>query len=399
MGFEEGRGQCGSRLAPRSELSPPQPHRYQNTSNRKAYRVTITGMIPREHYFPEIPEAIAAILTEESVALFGIAAADQDRAQQDEEYRAWINGGLHGAMGYMERHAAGKFNPSTLLEGCRSLIVVGLNYYQEPPTEATDTPVGRVARYAWGRDYHNALGKRLKRVVRRLAEAYPGHRFRSFVDATPLSERFFAERSGIGFTAKNTLTITSAFGSWFLLGEILSTLEIEPAPSPAGVHGVCPRSCFRCGAACPTGALYEPYRIDARRCISYLTIEHRGMIEVGLRPLMGDWLFGCDLCQEACPLNVRSRVTDFADFTAHRAGARIPLAELLDIRTDEHYRQRFRGTPLLRPGRAAMIRNASIAAANTGAVELTGTLRRLAGDKDPVIREHARWAVDRLSQI
>ncbi len=358
-------------------------------------------MIPREAYFPGIDPSLTELLHAEGLRLFGVAALDAPLRRSAQtagrEYAEWIALGLHGEMAYLERHADLAYRPDEVQPGCRTVLVVGCNYYQTPQqNEAAAT--GRVARYAWGRDYHNALGKRLRRVVRRLRETHPGERFRSFVDASPLSERFFAEHAGIGYTGRHTLTISSAYGSWFFLGEILTTVALPSTAVGEPVHGGCPANCFRCGEVCPTGALTGHHRIDARRCISYLTIEHRGSISEELRPLMGDWIFGCDLCQEVCPLNVRSRETDLEDFRVHRAGERIPLAQLLDIADEQAYRRRFSGTPLLRPGRDAMVRNACIAAGNTGAVELAPRLRRLADDPNPLVREHASWALDRLWQ-
>ncbi|MFP4114620.1 MAG: tRNA epoxyqueuosine(34) reductase QueG [Spirochaetota bacterium] len=358
-------------------------------------------MIPREDFFPRIDGSLALLLEEQDLRLFGVAAVPAGSggaavaAAARSEYGAWIGAGHHGEMDYLERHADLKYAPERVLAGCRSVLVVGCNYYQRPRRDR-EPGTGRVARYAWGRDYHNALGKRLKRVVRVLRERYPDEHFRSFVDASPLSERFFAEQAGIGYTGRHTLTISSVYGSWFFLGEILTTLELESTPIDRPRHGACPTSCFRCGTACPTNALYDHHRINARRCISYLTIEHRGPIPEELRPLMGDWVFGCDLCQEACPLNVRAKETSLADFRAHRAGERLDLGEILAIETREAYRDRFAGTPLLRPGREAMVRNACIAAANTGSVHLLPRLRELSNDSSPLVREHARWAVDRL---
>jgi len=349
-------------------------------------------MIPRDAHYPQIDRDLSELLRAESLELFGVAAALQDAAHEEAEYGEWIAAGRGGSMEYLKRHARMKYHADRVLPGCRSVIVVGMNYFQ--PTGPVVSGAGRVARYAWGRDYHNAFGKRLKRVVRKLRARHPAESFRAFVDSSPLSERFFAERAGVGFTAKNTLTISSAYGSWFFLGEILSTAAYPPSPAQEGIHGGCPRGCFRCGTVCPTGALFAPYRIDATRCISYLTIEHRGSIPADLRPLMGDWIFGCDLCQEACPLNVRARTTEVRDFRAHRAGERIRLNEILSIEDDQAYRSRFSGTPLLRPGRAAMIRSATIAAANTGAIDLLPKLRELARDENAIIREHARWAVE-----
>ncbi|TVQ19021.1 MAG: tRNA epoxyqueuosine(34) reductase QueG [Spirochaetaceae bacterium] len=361
-------------------------------------------MIPRAAHFPdpgtELRDALATI----DLELFGVAAvdADTDAAKHAvHEYRQWIASGLHGEMDYLARHEPMKYAPQQILPGCRSVIVVGCNYYQAPaaPSDSGERgarETGRVARYAWGRDYHNALGKRLKRAVATLRRMHPTDEFRPFVDASPLSERFFAERAGVGFTARNTLTISGAYGSWFFLGEILTTRDYDPTPVSAPVHGGCPSSCFRCGTVCPTGALYDHYRIDARRCISYLTIEHRGSIPVDLRPLIGDWIFGCDLCQEVCPLNVRARATTLADFRAHRAGERLRLDDLLSTPDDDAYRKRFAGTPLLRPGRDAMVRNACIAAGNSGGTDLLPALKRLTADRSILVREHAIWAVESI---
>ncbi|MFW5688566.1 MAG: tRNA epoxyqueuosine(34) reductase QueG [Spirochaetota bacterium] len=357
-------------------------------------------MIPREDYFPQIDAELAALVRKHDLELFGVAAAPQaddgGRGRAEREYAGWIEAGHHGEMDYLRRHARMKYAPEEVLGGCESVLIVGMNYFQETRRDA-EPGSGRIARYAWGRDYHNALGKRLRRIAKELRRRFPDDDFRPFVDASPLSERFFAEQAGVGYTARNTLTISSAYGSWFFLGEILSTRRFAPTPLDAPRHGACPSNCFRCGTACPTDALYNHHRIDARRCISYLTIEHRGSIDPELRPLMGDWVFGCDLCQEVCPLNVRSRETSIGDFTAHRAGERLRLEELLAIPDDEAYRRRFAGTPLLRPGRDAMVRNACIAAANTTAHSLRQRLTELANDHSALVREHARWALDRLA--
>jgi epoxyqueuosine reductase len=347
-------------------------------------------MIPNRPFFPQVNETLTLLAHEHELELLGVADVSP-AAPQEAEYSEFISRGHHGQMSYLERNAHLKYRPAEVLAGTKSVLVFGLNYYQEETT-AICPSTGRVARYAWGRDYHNALGKRLKRIVKQLREDHPAEQFRSFVDASPLAERYYAERGGVAYTARNTLSISSAYGSWFFIGEILSTVAFEPTPVVEPVHGGCPSGCFRCGAACPTNALYDHYRIDARRCISYLTIEHRGSIPVELRPLMQNWVFGCDLCQEVCPLNVRAQQTTLHDFTAHRAGGRLALSRLLAIKDQEAYRSMFAGTPLLRPGRDAMVRNACIAAANTGATELLPTLRTLARDASVVVREHAQWA-------
>ncbi len=379
-------------------------------------------MIPREGWKPDFPSELVELFRAEGLEVAGIAPAEPAPESAD-EYERWIAEGKHGSMGYLVEHAPMKFHPDTLLPGCRSIIVAALNYYQEAtwrradnlaaparggarrPTDERENagasarpnaPAGRIARYAWGRDYHKVLGKRLRRIVRKLGEQYPGESFRSFTDAVPLAERYYAERAAIAFTAKNTLSISSDFGSWFLIGEILSTKEFPSSEDARDRHGACPTNCTRCIDICPTGALYAPHRIDASRCISYLTIEHKGEVPVELRAKMGNWLFGCDLCQEVCPLNVRAQQTGVSDFLSVKAGEALELREVLEIEDDDEYTRRFAGSPLMRAKRRGLLRNACIAAANTGAREILPLLRRRAADYDPIIASHAQWAVEQL---
>jgi epoxyqueuosine reductase len=349
----------------------------------------------RSNYYPETPEELRELFEAEGLTLMGVADAVVHEAGEA-EYREWIHRNYHGSMEYMERHAAAKFRPGELLSGCRSILVVGLNYYQHAPEAPSSA--GRIARYAWGRDYHKLLGKRLRRISRRLEERYPSERFRNFTDATPLAERYYAERAGIGFQGRNTLLISSQYGSWFLIGEVLSTRHFPPSDPAEGRHGACPASCRKCIEVCPTGALYEPHRIDASLCISYLTIEHKGSIPEELRPLMDNWLFGCDLCQEVCPLNARRQVTGEEEFLRVRAGATGELKEILTIENDQEFTARFAGSPLMRAGRVGLIRNACVVAANNGEKSLLPRLRQLAGDSEAIIREHADWALRQLQE-
>ncbi|HUX21056.1 MAG TPA: tRNA epoxyqueuosine(34) reductase QueG [Spirochaetia bacterium] len=352
-------------------------------------------MIAREPFFPQIDNDVRELFANEGLELVGVADALPSKEARL-QFEAWVASGYAGSMDYLSRHARMKYDPEKLLPGVRSILFAAINYFQRPDKQAEVTQ-GRIARYAWGRDYHKALGGRLRRIVGALCAAYPTETFRSFTDSTPLGERFYAERAGIGFTGRNTLLISSQFGSWFLLGEILSTRRFEPSGPVDGRHGACPGNCRRCLDICPTGALIAAGRIDASRCISYLTIEHRGSIPEELRPKMGNWLFGCDLCQEVCPLNLRERGTDVKDFIQVKAGATQELAAILSIPTDEEFTRRYAGSPLMRAGRSGLVRNACIVAANNGAVGLLRLLRTLIDDADDVIAEHALWAVDRLT--
>lgn len=362
-----------------------------------------------------VPHArIRPFFEAEGLELLGVTAAVA-LPQREAEYERWLSEGRAGTMSYMHRHLRAKYRPDAMLPGCRSILFVGLNYYQDSdgsggPRDDTDTGLhhaeeahtgpahtGRVARYAWGRDYHKTVGKPLSRIVRELETAFPGHHFRGFTDATPLSERAYAERAGLGFRGRNTLLIHPALGSWFFIGEVLSTLPVAETKRPADARTACPTGCRRCIEACPTGALAGPYDFDARLCISYLTIEHEERIEPDLAGRMGDWLFGCDRCQEACPLNAGARATTVADFLNPIAGSHIELAELLDLPDDDAVRRRFAGSPVLRAKRRGLVRNACIAAANIGARELLPRVRNLTGDADPVVAAAAVWASTRLS--
>lgn len=322
--------------------------------------------------------------------------------QAESAYERWLDEGRAGEMGYMHRHRGAKYRPDRMLADCRSIVLVGLNYYQTTPapTDSADhEPRGRVARYAWGRDYHKTLGKRLKRVARALSADFEGHHFRGFTDATPLSERYYGARAGLGFQGRNTLLIHPELGSWFFIGEVLATLPIEDTVPPPHSRSTCPPGCRRCIDACPTGALSAPYDFDARLCISYLTIEHAGTIESRLTERMDTWVFGCDRCQEACPLNARVQQTSVEDFRRPIAGASIELSRLLALRDDDDVRARFAGSPLLRAKRRGLVRNACIAAGNAGAVALLPQLDGLKDDADPVVAQAADWAAARLRRL
>ena len=371
-------------------------------------------------------ETVARLCARHGLTPCGVVVARPDPAVE-RAYRAWLAAGRHGSMAYLERHAPLKADPEALLPGCRTVLVVALGYYQTPgrrwtgreeeaaaangaaqPDEAAanglpagagdaaqpEAQAGRIAQYAWGRDYHKLLGARLRALARGLAERFPEHRFRAGVDATPLLETHYAVAAGVGFRGKHTLAINAAHGSWFFIGELLTTLAIEELPKPAPKR--CGSGCTYCIDVCPTRAIVAPYQLDARRCISYLTIEHRGPVPEELRPAIGDWLFGCDLCQEVCPWTVRAQATPEPDLLTWRAGSSQALAPLLELRTHADLTARFAGSPLMRAGRDRLVRNACTVAGNRRARELLPQLRRLTQDPDRGVAEHARWAVDRI---
>ena len=276
--------------------------------------------------------------------------------------------------------------PQELLPAAKSLIVVGVSYRTEEPSPP---PGGRVSRYAWGRDYHDAMKSRLRTVAHWLSERVGREvKSRVFVDDGPLVERDAAVRAGLGFRGKNTNLLTP-IGSFVFLGALLTDVELEfdqPVQKDCG-------TCRLCIDACPTDALDEAYHLAAERCIAYLTIEHRGGIAEELRPKLGDWIFGCDICQEVCPYNAstRRRPRGWPEFEPI-AGTRRDLVPLLEL-DDQSFRERFRGSPIKRTKRRGLVRNAALALGNVGGLEADSALESLADDPDPLIADAATWAL------
>ena len=274
--------------------------------------------------------------------------------EHGDAFRRWIEAGYAGTMGYLERRLGERVDLARVLPGARSVVCVALNYYQGEP--APDPSWAPVARYAWGRDYHDVMTSRLDALRAHLAEAC-GAVSRGYVDTGPVLERDLAARAGLGWIGKNTMLLHPELGSWFLIGVLLTTAALdfdEPLPDRCG-------SCRACLDACPTSAFEGPYVLDARRCISYLTIEHRGAIDPALRGQLGPWQFGCDVCQDVCPWNRKSPVTREAAFLP---AAPYPGAEGIAAMGDEELRARFKGTALLRAKPAGLRRNAALAREN-----------------------------------
>ncbi len=332
-----------------------------------------------------------------------------------EAYLAWLERGWHGEMAYMAREDAvrRRLSPAEALAGCRTLIVTSLVYGARPGTGTADTspptrtragaPGGRplpiVARYASGRDYHDVFEERLGRLAERIRVLAPGTRTKRYVDYGPVLEREHAQRAGLGWIAKNTMLIHPRLGSYLLLGELLTTLELPP--DEPFVEDRC-GTCERCIVACPTEAIRPGRRLDARRCISYLTIELRGTIPVDLRPPIGTRVFGCDICQEVCPWNSSAAPATSDSPFAMEAGRPFPRGGLIawvdEIQplSAEAFRERYRGTALTRPGRDGLLRNLAVALGNAGGEGAAEALRRLAADRSELVREHARWGLERL---
>ena len=273
----------------------------------------------------------------------------------------WLAQRYHGTMAWMERDPERRSNPTKVLPGCQSIIVVGMNYFTNYDPDET-AQAGRIARYAWGKDYHDVMKTRLKQLEVYLHTQVPGIQTRSYVDTGPIMEKAWAQEAGIGWIGKHTNVVSTDYGSWLLLGEILTTLELEP-DTPA--VDLC-ESCSLCIQACPTNAIVEPYLLDAERCISYLTIEHRGEladIAPELRGKMGNRIFGCDDCLDICPFNVNSQPTQEPHFQPEPWTLHPQLSQLTSI-SQEEFLSMTKGSPMRRPKYVGFIRNANIALQN-----------------------------------
>ena len=313
-------------------------------------------------------------------------------------YRSWLAHGYHGEMGYLARpdRVARREDPAKILPGARSIVCVGLNYYPGPlPADLRSDPSrGLISNYAWGLDYHDLMLERLGELTAFIvAQAGREVACRAYVDTGPLLERAYAVEAGLGFAGKNTCLIQPRMGSWLFLGVILLDVALEPAAEK--VSASC-GNCRRCLDACPTDALVAPYLLDARRCISYLTIELKGAIPRELRPLLGNRIFGCDVCQAVCPWQRFARPTRESAFRlTDPARAAPPLVELMGLSEDE-FRRRYAGTPILRTGRGRLLRNVAVALGNWGDERAIPALVRAISDAEPLVRGHSAWALGRI---
>jgi len=312
------------------------------------------------------------------------------------EMAEWLQRGFAGPLGYMQQFFSRQQRFLDSFPEARSILVLASDYgaFTQPAPDPA-LPAGRIARYALSRDYHKVLRRRLKKLETWIRhETGKEVRFRKTVDTSPVQERALAEAAGLGFFGKNTCLIRPKGGSFFFLCTLITDLEMDPE-DPPGKNWNC-GSCTLCIEACPTGALAEPYRLDASLCISSLTIEHRGTVPPELRPALGDWIFGCDICQEVCPYNRTKSPPPAEDFPSALTET-MPLSDILQCRTQGQFEALFSGTPLTRPGREGLVRNAAIAAGNLRETRLLPELAEcLLNDSSPLVRSHAAWALEQI---
>lgn len=306
-----------------------------------------------------------------------------------EAYKKWLQAQYHGEMGYMQRQEPKRLDPQLVLPGMRSVITLAASY-EHPPSLLPDTPFpGTIARYARFADYHDILGERLNSLAAFVNDlGGQGNRSLWYVDTGPILERDLAQRAGLGFIGKHTNLISRGLGNWFFICEILTTLDLPPGTPERNHCG----SCTRCIQACPTNAIVAPFQLDARRCISYLTIELKGPIPVELRPAIGARIYGCDDCLAACPWNRFAREGALMKPHARPDLAQPDLLELLAL-DEPSFRQRFAGTPILRTKRRGLLRNVCVALGNIGDERCLPALERARTDPEPLIAEHAQWAI------
>lgn len=330
--------------------------------------------------------------------LFGVTPA-QPSPTLDAYFR-WIGAEMHGAMGYLAREdrQARRKDLNVILPDVRSMIIVGLDYaaFDMPEAALRDPLRGRISNYAWGADYHDLMTPRLEELATWLREKTGQPiQHRVYVDTGAILERSHAQQADLGFIGKNTMLINPKRGSHFFLGDILTTYEFDEYDEPHRPT-MCGK-CTRCLTACPTDAFPQPYVLDARRCISYLTIELKGSLPEDLRPLMGNWVYGCDVCQAVCPYVKRftpeTKEPTFRPLDIDRAAP--PLRDLLSM-TPENFKVRFANSPILRIKYERMLRNACVAAGNSGAIEFRPLLEKIAKQESdyPLAAEHAQWALD-----
>ncbi|MFK7850727.1 MAG: tRNA epoxyqueuosine(34) reductase QueG [Akkermansiaceae bacterium] len=316
--------------------------------------------------------------------------ATAKRATHADRFDEWLADGQNGSMAWLEKNPARRCDPREVLEGCRSVICLAINYFPGNDPFSSEHPKNyRIAKYAWNFDYHDIIEKRLAEFNQKLVEI--GGRQRYYVDTGPVLERDFATDSGLGWNGKSTVQIHRKLGTWYFLADILTTLELEE-DSEFGDH--CGK-CTRCIDACPTQAITAPHKLDARRCISYLTIENRGAIPVEFRRAIGDRIYGCDECLEVCPWNRFAKKSQELRFHAREKIFTNQLRDFLEMDVEE-FRVTFAKSPIKRIKRDRFLRNVCVALGNTGAKADLPALQKAVEQEAALVAEHAQWAIDEI---
>ena len=345
--------------------------------------------------------AVKAALTEQarSAGFDALGVASIDLADDEHHLISWLDAGFHGEMGYMQRHGSMRSRPQELSPGTIRIVSVRMNYWPAEARDARDAlgepDTAYVSRYALGRDYHKVMRRSLARLAEGMARQIGTFGYRVCVDSAPVLEKALARNAGLGWIGKHTNLLARDAGSYFFLGEILTDLPL-PLDAPASAH--C-GSCEACIPACPTQAIVAPYRLDARRCISYLTIEHKGAIPEELRPGLGNRIYGCDDCQLVCPWNKFARMASHPDFKV-RNGLDSPALTDLFAWTERQFEERMQGSAIYRIGYAQWLRNIAVALGNApSSPAVTAALAARREDASALVREHVEWALARHARL
>lgn len=345
-------------------------------------------------------DLISKISTRIGLNLVGVSLVP-NAISEVKSLKNWQNKGYAGEMSFMNRETSLLTDPNKLLEGYKNIIMFSANYSREE-SDKFQVGYGKVARYAWGKDYHKVIKKKLEEFISELQKEISfNFNYRTFSDAVPFLERFYATKSGIGFIGKNTLNITPKQGSFSFLAEIICDLEITDKNKIKILDNTC-KTCTKCLDNCPTDAFEKEYVLDARKCISYLTIEKRGLLNEWERNAIGEWIFGCDICQEVCPFNHKvlkeKKKADLNEFDPSSGnGSLLNLEKIISIRTDSEFIKLFGGTAIMRAKREGLVRNACIVASNTNATLLIPVLEKcIKNESNETILEHAKIALNDL---
>lgn len=343
---------------------------------------------------------LANILREKSKSLGfdALKISDAEELARQEFFDRWLEQGFGGKMSYLYRNRKSRVALRQVWPEVKSVVTLAMNYHvgvnqsgKNENTESKKPLTGKISRYAWGRDYHKVIRKRLIKLAVLTEQSGLGNAIKCYVDTGPILERELAAQSGLGWIGKNTLVLNSDLGSWFFIGVLLLNVKL---PSDSTKSDLC-GSCTKCIQACPTGALIKPYVMDSSRCISYLNIELQGWIPLELRSLMGNWVFGCDDCQTVCPYNDNTPISKIQDFRPRGDLEAPELIALLEM-DEETFKVKFRGSALKRARWVGIVRNAAIALGNSGEKEAIKPLGKALGHTEPIVRGHAAWALGRL---
>lgn len=314
--------------------------------------------------------------------------------EAEQTIHQWVEEGRHGEMAYLEHYTERRDQFRSHFPETKSVIVLGVNYFSESVKKQNGSLNGFVARYAWGRDYHKVIRERIGFLKEKIQKEFTVPiMFEDGVDTKPFLERALAERAGLGFRGKQTQLLSLTFGPWLFLTELLTDLELEPDEPFSGSCG----SCRLCIDECLTNAIDETGRIDARKCVAYLTIEHKTEIPVELRSKIGNWVFGCDECLNVCPYTAKQKETAWRDLTEETGfGSQLNMAELFQIQSNREYKKKFGGSAVSRANRKQLMRNGCVVLGNSGRKEALPFLEQAMRDQSELVREHAEWAIKRI---